>query len=258
MQTTKNKGIGLQKADAVADIELINRFSVRKLKPEDVYCFSIILCDNDIDRDNERFTNASLESLAILMTGKTGIFDHNWTATQQKARLYRVGVENTGQINSIGEPLKTLRGCAYILRCAENQSLINDIDGGIKKEVSIGCAISKCICSICGEPITAGTCPNHHNKGEKYGDRLCFGELEEPTDAYEFSFVAVPAQRAAGVTKNFESINKAFEVLLAADLSEYTANVEKLIKHLEIEQMHTEDKAKRAEILKENKKYLTL
>lgn len=36
-----------------------------------------------------------------------------------------------------------------------------------------------------------------------YGDRLCFNILTDATDAYEFSFVAVPAQREAGVTKSF-------------------------------------------------------
>ncbi len=36
-----------------------------------------------------------------------------------------------------------------------------------------------------------------------YGEKLCFMELQEPTDAYEWSFVAVPAQRRAGVVKRF-------------------------------------------------------
>ena len=40
-----------------------------------------------------------------------------------------------------------------------------------------------------------------HQPGKKYGGRLCYTLLEDPTDAYEWSFVAVPAQPAAGVTK---------------------------------------------------------
>ena len=44
-----------------------------------------------------------------------------------------------------------------------------------------------------------------HVKGETYEGRLCFVELRQPTDAYEWSFVAVPAQREAGVLrKRFE------------------------------------------------------
>lgn len=43
---------------------------------------------------------------------------------------------------------------------------------------------------------------NHH-KGEYYGDSLCYGELTGVKDAYEWSFVAVPAQKKAGVIKSF-------------------------------------------------------
>ena len=42
-----------------------------------------------------------------------------------------------------------------------------------------------------------------HVKGRKYGGKLCYGELNNITDAYEWSFVAVPAQKNAGVIKNF-------------------------------------------------------
>lgn len=56
------------------------------------------------------------------------------------------------------------------------------------------------MCSICGEE--SGTCG--HQKGQEYGGKLCYAELREPTDAYEWSFVAVPAQREAGVMKRFD------------------------------------------------------
>ncbi|MFR6411127.1 MAG: hypothetical protein ACLUNX_03185 [Angelakisella sp.] len=36
-----------------------------------------MLCDNDLDRDHECFTDAALEKLAVLFRGKTGIFDHD-------------------------------------------------------------------------------------------------------------------------------------------------------------------------------------
>ncbi len=39
-------------------------------------------------------------------------------------------------------------------------------------------------------------------KGQVYDGKLCFMELREPADAYEWSFVAVPAQRKAGVIKS--------------------------------------------------------
>lgn len=55
-------------------------------------------------------------------------------------------------------------------------------------------------------------CP--HRKGETYGGKLCCGELTEPYDAYEWSFVAVPAQRQAGVTKTYKRKEVRMEKIL--------------------------------------------
>ena len=44
-----------------------------------------------------------------------------------------------------------------------------------------------------------------HQKGESYDGQVCCAILREPMDAYEFSFVAVPAQREAGVLKALHS-----------------------------------------------------
>lgn len=82
--------------------------------------------------------------------------------------------------------------------------MIAEIEGGIKKEVSVGCSVAESVCSVCGAP--AGTC--HHVKGEIYDGKLCFTELREPTDAYEWSFVAVPAQRDAGVLKRYGGMDR--------------------------------------------------
>lgn len=142
-QLSKSQVLSVKKADAAADIALINRYSKKELKPEDVYCFSVRLCDNDVDRDNERFTNATLEALAPLFTGKTGILDHQWSAENQIARLYRVETEVTGQKNSLGEALVILRGSAYMLRTESNQPMIDAIEGGIVKEVSVGCSVRR-------------------------------------------------------------------------------------------------------------------
>ena len=38
------------------DMNLINEYSRRTLTKDEVYTFSVVLCDNDIDRDFERFT----------------------------------------------------------------------------------------------------------------------------------------------------------------------------------------------------------
>ena len=258
----KYKGLSLKKADAAADIELINQYSVKTLTPEDVYCFSVVLCDNEVDRDLERFTNAALDALADLFVGKTGISDHRWSADGQIARLYRVEVENTGKKNSLGEPLRILRGSAYVLKNESNQPIIDAIDGGIMKEVSVGCSVSKCTCSICGEPLRFDwrtwkhQCENGHIKGETYDKKLCFGELDEPTDAYEFSFVAVPSQRGAGVTKSVNSLDDAFELLMTADISMCGNKIKALLPRFQLVLSGEAEREARVKILAENEKYL--
>nr|MBQ8244528.1 hypothetical protein [Oscillospiraceae bacterium] len=148
------------------------------------------LCDDQVDRDNERFATAALPGLAKLFIGKTGIVDHRWSAENQVARIFGTQVVTEGGISYI-------KAWAYIRRGGANDEIIADIEAGIKKEVSVGCAMGMAACSVCGSEY--GTCG--HCKGETYDGQVCCAILKEPMDAYEFSFVAVPAQRDAGVLK---------------------------------------------------------
>ena len=45
------------------EIDIINNFTRRKLAPEEVFVFSLVLCDNEIDRDHERFSEDALKKL---------------------------------------------------------------------------------------------------------------------------------------------------------------------------------------------------
>ena len=201
---TVTKEAQTQRADPVeGELGYINTLARRELTAEEVYTFAVRLCDNQTDRDEEYFDRAALETLAQLFVGKTGIFDHSWSAKDQTARLYRTElVEEPGVVTQAGEPGCYLKGYAYMLRTAENEALIREIEGGIKKEVSISCAVSRCVCSICGNDIHDRVLCSHE-KGRIYEGKRCMVKLENPTDAYEWSFVAVPAQRNAGVVKAY-------------------------------------------------------
>ena len=259
----KFKAISLKKADATADINLVNRYTAKELTPEEVYCYSVVLCDNDVDRDTERFTDASLDALAPLFLGKTGLSDHRWLVERQTSRLYNTVVEDGGRKNALGEPLRVLRGSAYMLNNEANKPVIDAIDGGIMKEVSIGCAMEKCTCSICGEPLRFDwrtwkyQCENGHIKGDKYDGKLCVGNLEGAKDAYEFSFVAVPSQRGAGVTKDATDIDGAFETLkVAENLKEYAAQIKDVLPLFQKALMDEAEREERAKILSDNENYL--
>ena len=192
-------GVASDAGSATAEeLELINTYTRRTLTAEEVYVFTVVLCDNDVDRDGERFTVESLFALEKLFVGKTGIFDHDPSAKNQTARIISCKVENVAsRTTATGDEYFCLKARAYLPRTEGNSELIAALDSGIVKEVSVGCAVGKILCSVCGEDI--GMCP--HRKGETYGGKLCCGELTEPYDAYEWSFVAVPAQKNAGVTK---------------------------------------------------------
>nr|WP_316612033.1 hypothetical protein [uncultured Ruminococcus sp.] len=192
-------GVASDAGSATAEeLELINTYTRRTLTAGEVYVFTVVLCDNDVDRDGERFTVESLFALEKLFVGKTGIFDHDPSAKNQTARIISCKVENVAsRTTATGDEYFCLKARAYLPRTEGNSELIAALDSGIVKEVSVGCAVGKILCNVCGEDI--GMCP--HRKGETYGGKLCCGELTEPYDAYEWSFVAVPAQKNAGVTK---------------------------------------------------------
>lgn len=187
-----------------SDLEQINAFTRRDLTLDEVYTFSVILCDNEIDRDYERFSDSSLHELANLFIGKTGIFDHNPIGQNQSARIYSTEViTNDQQKNSLGTPYIHVEAKAYMVRSEKNSALILDIDGGIKKEVSVSCTVDSIICSICGKDRKKERC--EHQKGKLYKEETCHYILEKPTDAYEWSFVAIPAQKKAGVIKSMQN-----------------------------------------------------
>ena len=171
-------------------MEAINAQAKAVLRAEDVYVFSVRLCDDQVDRDMERFDTAALPALAKLFIGKTGIVDHRWSSENQVARIFQTQVVREDGVSYI-------KAWAYIRRGGQAEEVIADIEAGIKKEVSVGCAMGRAVCSVCGSEY--GTCGHH--KGESYDGQVCCAILKEPMDAYEFSFVAVPAQREAGVIK---------------------------------------------------------
>ena len=191
------------------ELEKISAYSRRPLSAEEVYVFSVTLCDNDIDRDFERFSDDALEKLAELYIGKTGICDHDMKSDNQRARVFSTKTELTGEKTQDGRAYKKLTARAYMLKTEKNRDLIAEIDAGIKKEVSVGCSIAEHTCSICGQSRAAGCI---HKPGKVYktaeGKMLCHTILSSPTDAYEWSFVAVPAQRRAGVTKSYKEKEK--------------------------------------------------
>lgn len=185
-----------------SDLEKIRQFTRKEFSEEELFTFTVNLCNNDVDRDFEKFSVSALNELAEQFIGKTGIKDHSMKSENQTARVFDTAVEKIdGRKTADGEDYYVLRAKAYMVRTDENRSLITEIEAGIKKEVSVSCSMGKTVCSICGKDMKRGGC--NHILGKAYDKKQCFGILTDALDAYEWSFVAVPAQREAGVTKSF-------------------------------------------------------
>lgn len=199
----KSKGEVIKQSNALTsdELNLINTYTRRQYNADELYAFNVVLCDNEIDRDNEAFSVNALNQLSTLFVGKTGIANHNPTAENQTARIFACSVESVqGRKTSYGGDYYRLVARAYMPVNEFTQKDIQLIESGIKKEVSVGCSVDEVLCSVCGANIRLTHC--EHYKGEGG----CYYILNSVSDAYEWSFVAVPSQREAGVIKNY-SVN---------------------------------------------------
>lgn len=192
MQYTVCKSVAASAAPVSdADMAAINAQALSTLSPDDVFVFRCAMCNDQPDRDFERFPVETLEGLAKMFVGKPVISDHAWSASRQVARIYRT------ELSTHDDGSTHLIGHCYMPRNDTTKDMIAAISGGIMREMSVGCAIGRTTCSICG----ADAMECQHIKGAQYAGGTCIYELRDPLDAYELSFVAVPAQPAAGVTK---------------------------------------------------------
>ena len=200
------KAAGLDAQDVTEEeLREINKYTLAPLTADEVFTFKAVLCDNEIDRQYEQFTAKSLQDMRKLYLGRTVIKDHIASADNQVARIYETEVVDTGKLLKSGDPYQQLVAHCYMVRTASNADLIKEIQGGIKKEGSVGFRPESSICSICGTDNVKSYCK--HWAGRVYdkegGKTTCTFKLDGVKDAYEFSLVAVPAQRAAGVSKSY-------------------------------------------------------
>lgn len=186
----------LEKAAALneEELQLINRQALRELKAEEVFAFRLAACNDQVDRDNERFTEEALQGFAALFPGRPVLMDHHWSATTQTARVYAAAVEDKP-----GGGRQLVLSC-YMPRTDKTEDTIAAIETGILRECSVGVAVERVICSICGKDQRREWC--EHIPGREYDGARCVFLLDGAAEVYEVSLVAVPAQPEAGVIKS--------------------------------------------------------
>ena len=193
-----------------ADLKKINKYALTPLTADDVFIFKATMADNEQDdRNNMPFNLKALQDLKDLYPGKTMLKDHSRRADNQIARIYDTElVQNANKQTELGELHTELIAKIYMIKTNSNEDLIAEIKGGIKKEVSTSCMPKKMVCNICGADNMKDYCK--HWPGVEYlvtdekgnsSKKRCKMLLHGAKEAYELSFVAVPAQPRAGTRK---------------------------------------------------------
>ena len=194
-----------------ADLKKINKYTLSPVSAEDVFIFKATIADNEQDdRNSMPFNLKALQDLKKLYPGKTMLKDHARRADNQIARIYDTElVQDASKQTELGELHTELIAKIYMIKTDSNKDLIAEIMGGIKKEVSTSTVPEKMVCNICGVDNMKDYC--RHWPGREYdvadttgksSKRRCKMLLHGAKEAYELSFVAVPAQPRAGTHKS--------------------------------------------------------
>lgn len=193
------------------DLKKINKYTLSPVTADDVFIFKATMADNEQDdRNYMPFNLKALQDLKKLYPGKTMLKDHKRVADNQIARIYDTElVQDANKQTELGELHTELIAKIYMIKTASNADLIAEIKGGIKKEVSTSTVPEKMVCNICGVDNMKDYC--RHWPGVEYdvadatgksSKRRCKMLLHGAKEAFELSFVAVPAQPRAGTHKS--------------------------------------------------------
>lgn len=197
-----------------SDFELIKHFvKSEDIKADDLFVYPVRLCDNLRDRDGERFSDEALNSICSLAVGVVGIKNHEWNSENAHSRIYKAEIEEK-------DGIKSVIGYAYTMVTDSTLEFINNIKSGLLQEVSIGFSAK--------------------SFSELDGVRV----IDDVTDMYEWSFVAVPAQPMAGVVKNMKKEVRDME--LEARVKELETEIES--KSLRVKELEDSVAAKDAKI----------
>ena len=170
------------------DMKQINKYTRKDFTRDDIYAFEVELCNNQLDIDFEKISTNCLYKLKDMVIGAVGIIVSGKDIIGKiTAKIYDTYIESDCHylLDTLDKdiPQKCLKAKAYIPRChiqkEELESILNN------SEVSIGFAVKNKTCSICGNNFDF--C--RHHKGQKYDNKLCYVNLDEPTDFYEWAIV---------------------------------------------------------------------
>lgn len=131
--------------------EMIKRFLPQNERNDyinwkDYYVFKIILCNNDVDKDHDKFSIQALYQIRDMAIGKNGILDTMPNNKSNIARIFDCSVEyDKGKTTIDGEPLLYVQAYAFLDKRISDGcgAIAQKIKEGFYNEVSVGCSIYK-------------------------------------------------------------------------------------------------------------------
>lgn len=156
---------------------------------DNLYYFKAKLVDDDIDRDNERFTKDAVRKMADMFIGKVGLAPPEVT---QICSTTSMRIFDTELRQSDSGALELIALISVRLNTASQAKQFEQYLS-THQDLSVSCSVLSRTCSICGKNALKEHCK--HEKGKIYGKymkRKCIYELSGVTDVYEWTFVENP------------------------------------------------------------------
>ena len=176
----KNIPIRVYQQSPIGDIAAVRKVADNpNLDESKVFFFGpFLICASGKNFNHTELVGEAQQAVVKDWIGKPiyyGEIDHDEKAKNQVARIYDSWTEErNGRTETWGKD--------YGIVTDSNKDLFDEIDGGVKREMSCGIDVSKSSCSVCsteidlsGQPAFFGVCPNGHKAGD---DGCYFREIE--------------------------------------------------------------------------------
>jgi hypothetical protein len=171
----------------------VNSFALRPLAMDEFVVFTMDLCHNQMDRHFSRFPDEELEKINRMVPGRPLMERHDLRGTLPRGTFFRSALHNDDARGRL-----SVRPDVYVLRTPDNASFIQNIEGGVYRETSIGFSFKTPECALCGKDLR--TCD--HVPGRTYGDAVCHYVMRDVLEVIEGSVVPTGSQGTAFVPRS--------------------------------------------------------
>ncbi len=156
----------------------------KPVTPENVFVYSALVANDQVDSYSTQFTPNALEQVARQIVGMPVMRNHSTYGAGDLPVGRWFGAEVVQR-----DGVTWVRGLFYTARMgdADAQAMDARINTGIIREVSLSWWQGAMKCSVCGQDMWSGDCP--HIPGEVYDGRACVGIMDQIKEVAEASLV---------------------------------------------------------------------